>query len=109
MCHFFVAALLLVLWPIQLSAQENGPLSVEGFDQRESYIFMTGVAYGIGYSNVASLKQGQGEFFCPPWDLDVDGRYLWSLVSKVLTGPQQPDLIVLVALDELQRKFPCSE
>ncbi len=74
----------------------------------ESMMFIGGLAYGIAYSNInLYLRTGQ-RIYCPPDDTPlVNGRFIWELLDKVLTGPHDPNIIATAAVAELQILYPC--
>ncbi len=74
----------------------------------ESMMFIGGLAYGIAYSNVnLYLRTGQ-RIYCPPDDTPlVNGRIIWELLDKALTGPHDPNIIATAAVTELQILYPC--
>ena len=104
----FAVALLIGL-TVPTWAAKDEPLSVEGASSGTSKLLVAGMAYGIAYFNVTLVLSGRPRLFCPPPKTSVNGRLLWELASQVLEGPHEPGIIAAAALDELQRKFPCSK
>ncbi len=103
-----IMAILIALSPVsQLNAAEDEPLSVLKIGPKSTARLMQGMALGIGASNVRLLLSGRRQLYCRP--AGIGGRLIWNLASQVLAGPHEPITIAIVAVDELQLKFPCQQ
>lgn len=87
------------------TAQE--PLSIKGLDHAETVQFVNGVGTAVAYFDMNLRMEGKQGLFCVPND-DVDPRMVWTLASSSLVGPHDKEMIVIAALDELKKRYPCS-
>lgn len=96
--------------PSPATAEEREqPLSIKGLDWHDTQLFMVGISHGVGNANIMLRLDGKPRLFCPPFDLSVNGGLLWELASKVLEGPHEMYTVAIAALDELKKKYPCTE
>ena len=85
---------------------DDSHLSIQGLSQQETVEFIRGVGTALGYYDILLRMEGKDRLICPP-DGNIGPRMVWAAASGALKGPHDRDTVVIAALDELRRAFPC--
>lgn len=91
------------------SAAKDPPPSMRDATPDQEFLFLTGAASGITYTNTWLWMRGQRKLFCPPESYILNVEEMRRMAREKLTGPHQPTVYVLAALDRLQERFPCDQ
>jgi len=103
----FVSLLLLAVSnPLPISAEE--PLSIEGLGGRYTAEYINGLAMALSLYDLNLQIQKKPRLFCLPPRETVGASQIWELASSALKGPHEKQVVAIAALDELQKRFPCS-
>jgi len=104
-----VGAALLGLSHHVASAAGAEPASLAGASSAQGDTFISIAALTIGYSNTKLMVEGKQPLYCIPLSEGLGTpSELWSLVSKELTGPMEPEYVILALIDQLEAKYPCA-
>lgn len=98
--------LLSVVAAIAGAANAAEPLSIKGLDREQTVQYVNGVGIALAYYDFELLQAGKERLYCVP-DGEFGPRLIWRLASGVLEGPHEKEVIVIAALDELRKRYPC--
>lgn len=101
---FILAAGLLFSGP--LYSNEQG-LRIQGLTERQTIEFINGAAIAFSYYDHMLRSQGKERLICTP-EHGIGGQDVWDAASRALVGAHEEDMVVIAALDELQREYPCN-
>ena len=106
------------------TAQSDQDLSVVGYTEAETLIFMDALAFGLSQPGVAPTAQvpinglrahdwftvklsNQSSRICPPGEINFDGVHLWQIANEVLSGPSASDAVAEAVSAEVQLRYAC--
>lgn len=107
------------------TAQNNQALSVIGYTETETLIFMDALAFGLSQPGAAQTTQvpinglrahdwftvtlsGQSSRICPPGQISFDGGHLWQISNEILTGPTAPNVVAEAVGAEVRSRYACN-
>jgi hypothetical protein len=108
--HIFSVALLIFLCPISGFSEDWTPrptFSVDGGGYQETLIFMSGISYGLTYSNVELKSKSLDNFYCYSGVEGISSKVLFDIVNSKLAGNHSSEEVLEVLMVGLKEKFPC--
>jgi hypothetical protein len=103
-----VAILVLVSYAQLTRAEDEGaPFSVQDLSEREQVLFLEGIAQALTVYDLKLKLRDSPRLYCPPINLKLDARTVWSLADSALTGPHDARIVAPAVIDKLQETFPC--
>lgn len=79
---------------------------MDGVPNPTAAVFLEGAAQAIMLVNIQLAREGQAPLFCAH-SLSLDAGALYDLADHKLTGPHEPMLFIIAALDALRERYPC--
>lgn len=73
----------------------------------QEFLYLAGVASGIGYANAALTLNGRTPLYCAPNDYVLNVQELKRIADMKLSGPVEPQLYTIAAVTWLSENYPC--
>ncbi len=107
------------------TAQNDQTLSVIGYTETETLIFMDALAFGLSQPGATQTTQvpinglrahdwytvtvaRQSSQICPPAQISFDGGHVWQVANEILAGPTAPNVVAEAVSAEIQSRYACS-
>lgn len=73
----------------------------------QEFLYLAGVASGIGHTNAALAMTGRTPLYCPPNDYVLNVREVKRIAALNLVGPIDPQFYTIAVVTWLSENFPC--
>ncbi|MDP2123134.1 MAG: hypothetical protein Q8J92_02020 [Parvibaculum sp.] len=73
----------------------------------QEFLYLAGVASGIGYTNAALIMNGRTPLYCAPNDYVLNVQEVKRIAALNLTGPVEPQLYSVAVVTWLSENYPC--
>lgn len=81
--------------------------NLEGLNHSEALIFVSGLAYGLAYSEARLSHEGKKNYYCLPSGQRLDSQLLVELLNQKLSGRQSAEAVTSTVVVQLAEKYPC--
>lgn len=108
--HALIAALLAFTHPIFSFGESWTPrpkFTIDGGGYEETLIFVSGISYGLTYSDVEIKSRGMDNFYCHSEAKGVSSKLLFEILNAKLAGNHSSEEVLEVVIAGLKEKFPC--
>jgi hypothetical protein len=82
--------------------------SVEGSTYLETLSFVSGISYGLHFSNYELQRKGLKNFYCDPNGELLKGSRIYDLLNERLTGDHKAEEVISALNSQLKTKYPCN-
>lgn len=73
----------------------------------QEFIFLAGVASGIGYANASMVLKGLTPLYCAPDDFVLNVDRIRKIAEQSIAGPVEPGVYAMATTSWLSENYPC--
>lgn len=107
---YSIVALLAFMCPMFVFGESWTPrprFTIDGGGYQETLIFVSGISYGLTYSNLEMRSRGLENFYCHSGGEGISSKLLFEILNAKLVGDHSSEEVLEVVIVGLKEKFPC--